>query len=93
MLIGDKYKLESDRFTITLSEKKIKGDKSKDAGGEWWDEIMYFSNIHNALKALVDYDLNMSGLSDLKAIADRQMELYLLIRSLPIKKEDINGTA
>lgn len=81
MLIGDKYKVISDSMNITLIELK---QAKKQNGAEYLrEEILgYYATIPNALKAMVNRDIQGMGLEDLKAIAKRQGELYILIASL-----------
>ena len=81
MLIGQKYKIESDSLNITISEKKL----SKKARKEYWKPIGYFSCVANALKFMVDLEVNKTELSDFKAVVKKQEELYQLILSLKIK--------
>ena len=78
MLIGDKYKIESDSLNVTLFEKK----KSKKSGVTTWRAIAFFSNHQNALRHLVDLKVKETGLKDFRAVVEKQEELYRLINSL-----------
>ena len=78
MLIGKKYKVESDDFNVTLYEK----NKSKNTGLIYWRPVAYFSNIKNALKFLVDKKVMETGLVELKTVIKKQEELYRLIKGL-----------
>ena len=62
MLIGDKYKIESDSLNVTLY-KPVKVKKSDSIR---WQPIAYFSSFENALKHLVDLEVMETGLSAAK---------------------------
>jgi len=78
MLIGDKYKIESDSLNVTL----YKPVKVKKTDGIRWQPIAYFSSFENALKHLVDLEVMETGLKDFRAVVEKQKELYQLIRGL-----------
>lgn len=78
MLIGDKYKIESDSLNVTLFQKGT----SKNNGKVYWRPIAYFSSFKNALDHLVDLEVMKTGLKDYRAVVEKQKELYQLIRSL-----------
>ena len=80
MNIGD-YKLESDTYNITLSEKKIV-KRGKNIGKSYFTPMAYFATPQNALKYLVDLELRLDGFKDLETITKKQQELYTLIDSL-----------
>ncbi len=77
MNIGD-YKLDSDTYNITLSEKRT----NKKANTVYYKQIAYFATPQNALKYLVDLELRLDGFRDLETITKKQQELYTLIGSL-----------
>ena len=78
MLIGDKYKIESDSLNITLYAKA----RSKEPRVTTWRAIAFFSNPKNALCHLVDLKVKEMGLKDFRAIVEKQDELYRLVDSL-----------
>ena len=78
MLIGEKYKIESDSLNVTL----YKPVKVKKTGGIRWQPIAYFSNLSNALDHLVDLEVAETGLKDFRAVVEKQKELYQLIKGL-----------
>ena len=78
MLVGDRYKVESDSLNVTL----YKAVNVKKTGSIRWQPIAYFSNVGNALKHLVDLEVMETGLKDFRAIVEKQAELYQLIDSL-----------
>jgi len=77
MLIGDRYKIESDSLNVTLFEKA----KSK-TSATTWRSIAFFSSIKSALNHLVDLEVMGTGLSDLKSVTKKQDELFNLIKQL-----------
>lgn len=74
MLIGKDYKIESDSLNVTLSKRHV----SK-KGQEYWTAVGYFSNVKNALKALVNLGVKETSLKDIKTVNQKQDELYSLI--------------
>jgi len=78
MLIGNRYRVESDALNITLYQKGI----SKTNGNTYWRPIAYFSTVENALVHLVDLELAGTGLVDLKTVTKKQTELYRLVSEL-----------
>ncbi len=79
MNIGSKYKIESDALNITLYGKHTKRGELR------WEVIGYFGTVQNALRHLVDLGVRESHLTDLKAICEKQEELYALIGNLSLK--------
>ena len=77
MLIGDKYKIESDSMNVTVYEKG-----TSKSGRVYWRPIAYFGIVRNALEWLANMDVNLTGLKDLKTVADRQDEIIKIIRGL-----------
>ncbi len=91
MLIGSKYRIEMIPLNVILYEKHKTATTDgvedvimeEDEGSlKGWDIVGYFSSIPSALKFMVDKDIQGLGLDDLKAIHDRQVELYTLIAFL-----------
>lgn len=78
MLVGDKYKIESDTYNVTLYKRV----RVKKTGGIRWQPIAYFANLHNALRYLVDLEVMETGMADLKTVVKKQGELYTLVNSL-----------
>ena len=78
MLIGSKYKVESDAMEVTLSEKLV----NKKTNEVYWKPIAYFSTVQNALKFMVDQEVNKTELQDFRAVVEKQVELYQLISSI-----------
>ena len=77
MLIGNKFKIESDSLNVTLYERA----KSKTAATNW-RSIAFFSSVQNALDYLIDLEVMATGLKDLKSVAEKQNELYSLVKQL-----------
>jgi len=80
MLIGNKYKIESDSLNYTL----YKPVTVKKTGGIRWQPVAYFSNMVNALDFLVDLKVAETGLKELRTVIKKQEEIYQLIRSLKL---------
>jgi len=80
MLIGNKYKIESDSLNVTL----YKPVKVKKTGAIRWQPIAYFATIANALKELVDLEVKDTELKDFQVVAEKQEELYQLIKTLKL---------
>ena len=90
MLIGEKYKVESDSLNVTLYEKR----KTK-KGGILWRPVSYFANSHNLLKHLVDLEVRETEMKDLNTITKKQDELYTLIntlKGLPERLQSVRDT-
>ena len=89
MLVGKKYKIESDSLSITLFEKA----KSK-ISVTTWRAIAFFSSPQNALKYLVNLEVMETGMKDLAAVVKKQDELFTLItklEGLPKRIESCRG--
>ncbi len=86
MLIGKKYKIESDALNVTLFRQTVVKKGSK-AGKVNWTPIGYYSRIQHALKGLVDLEVKETELKDLKTVVAKQEELYKLIIELHSKEE------
>ncbi len=80
MLIGNKYKIESDSLNVTV----YKTVQVKKTGGIRWQPIAYFSTLSSALDYFVDQELAGTGLKDFQTVVEKQKELYQLIRSLKL---------
>ncbi len=78
MLIGRKFKIESEDLNITLFKKNT----SKKTGKDYWVAIGYFSTVKSALKEFADMGLRESKLKDLISVAKKQDEIYRLIKNL-----------
>ncbi len=91
MLIGEKYKIESDSLNVTLYEKRKAKGKSTT-----WRAIAFFSNPKNALQHLVNLEVMETEMKDLTAVVKKQDELYALIntlKGLPERLQSSSGVA
>ena len=79
MLIGKNWRVESDSLNVTILKRSV-ARKGKHIGEETWTPEGFYSNPQSALKALVDYGVSETGLTDLKAVIKKQEELYKLIK-------------
>ena len=78
MLLGTKYKIESDDLNVILSKKRI----SKETGGEYWESLRFYKNIHNAREDFIDLEINHTGLKDLDTICQKVDELKKMINKV-----------
>ena len=94
MLIGKRYKIESDALNITLYEKKIT-EKGKKIGTTYWDVIGYYATVEDALKGLVRLKVRESELKDLrkidKAFKDAIKEIESMLKSPQVSKKAVVG--
>lgn len=74
MLLSENWKIESDELNITLYERFI--NKS---GKEYWRPHSYYSSIGDALKGLVNIEVNRTGLKNVEIVVAKIRELHQLI--------------
>lgn len=82
MQVGKDWKIESDTLNITLYKRHAVRATAKKPGHNYWTAEGYYSNIKNALEALVDYEVAETGLKDFRAVSQKQDDLYKLIEAL-----------
>lgn len=95
MLIGDKYKIESDDLNVTLFQKKIITGTSRNkaratkrkVGEEYWWPIAYFNTPNAALYYLADKEIKDTGFKDFNTVVEKIEELHGLINSLTIHED------
>jgi hypothetical protein len=75
MLIGDKYKIESDELQYTVYTKYIPKEGSKRAGEDLWRPAAYYKNLSEAIKWLVDREIKGTGLVGLLEVNKKIEEL------------------
>ncbi len=80
MLIGDKYKVESDPLNVTLYKKEI----SRKTSAIRWRPIAYFATIKNALEYMISLEVNETGLKDLAAVSKKLDEVLGVVRGLEL---------
>ena len=78
MLIGKKWKIESDSMNITLFKKA----KSKKANTETWATVGFYADVPNALHELVNQGVRDTELTDLKTIVAKIDELHKMIEKV-----------
>jgi len=78
MKIGLKYKIESDNMNVTIHRR----GKNKKTGADTWTAVAYYGTVPNALKGLVDLEVNETELKDFRTVVAKQEELYQLIGNL-----------
>ena len=84
MLIGKDYKIESDPTEVILYER-ITPTKGKHIGEDTWLPLYYYSSVQNALKGLVEREVNKTGLKDLETVVKKVKELYKMIEGIKTK--------
>ena len=87
MLIGDKYKIESDSLNVTL----YKPVRVKRTGGIRWQPLAYFSSVENALDYLVDLEVMETGLKDFRAVVEKQKGLHRIIKGLKQRSDFVES--
>ncbi len=80
MLIGKKYKVESDALNVILYEKEI----AKKTGVLRWRPIAYCSSVKHVLRHFANLELKSTGLQELETISKKQEEILTLINSLKL---------
>jgi hypothetical protein len=90
MLIGTKYKVETDSQNFILKELKGKKQKEGEDDDDYvnreagWGIIGYFYDFRELLKFMVDNEIKGTGMNDLLLLNQKQGELYNLIGSLKL---------
>ncbi len=74
MLIGKKYKVESEGLNVVLYRKVDKSKKD-----EAWATVGFHGSVASALKALVKLEVADTDLSDLRTVLNRINEVELMI--------------
>jgi hypothetical protein len=67
MKIGDRYQVTSETNNIVVSEKRV----NQETGAEYWVNAAYFGTVENALKYLVQMEVEKSELQDLQTVLNR----------------------
>jgi len=79
MLIGTKFKIESDNLNVTLSRKRKRTHKDTKETYEAWEIMGYFATVGGALHELVNQGVRDTKLTDLKSIVAKIDKLHNLI--------------
>ncbi len=82
VLIGKKYKLESDSLNVILSKKVTRTRKADKTKYEDWEHVGYYSTVSAALHGMVDFEIRETSLKEFKIVVQKQEELHNLISSL-----------
>jgi len=80
MLIGTKYKIESDSVSVMLYVKS----KNNKTGEDAWKPVAYFSSVKFALRHLVKLELFETDLKDFEAVCKKQDEILALVDGLRV---------
>jgi len=74
MRINNRYKIESDDVSITLSESYI-AKSGKYEGEEQWKVIGWFSTFQGAMSELINREVKRTELKNMEVIMDKIDEL------------------
>ena len=92
MLIGNRWKVESDAMNYILSEKHVSKKPGEGYGKEYWLAIEFYAHVSSALKELVDMEVRGTGLTDFILVVDKIAELKKLINELELSPEATRAT-
>jgi hypothetical protein len=73
-----KYLIESDPLNVTVSELK-KATHGEHAGKEYVSILGYFSSLGNAMKWIVDNEINCTGMKDIETVVKKIDELKKMV--------------
>lgn len=85
MLIGDKYKVESDSLGVTLYKKR----RSRKTGIIRWQPVAYFATIGNLLKYMINLEVNETGFTDLIIINKKLDELMGVVEKFRMPQKTL----
>lgn len=84
IIINNNWKIMSDPLNVILMHRRSKTHRrSKPGSPDNWEQF-YYSNITNALQAMVDKEILGTGLKDLETVNQKIEELKTTIANLPI---------
>lgn len=84
ILINNSWKIMSDPLNVILMHRRSKTHRrSKPGSPDNWEQF-YYSNITNALQAMVDKEILGTGVKDLETVNNKIEELKATIANLPI---------
>ena len=75
MNIGRNWKIESDELNVTLYQRFVRKGNTSD----YWRPHSYYSTLTNTLHALVNIEVNRTGLKDLETVNRRIDEIHTWI--------------
>ncbi len=81
MEIGKRWKIESDRFNITL----FKRGKNRKTSADTWHTEGYYPTVKDALHGMVELEIKDTDLKDLQTIHATITELPNLLETLKEK--------
>lgn len=58
--INNNYRIIADSMNVILQERKVYGEKSKDVGKEYWDNIGYYGSLESCLKGFKHHGIRTS---------------------------------
>lgn len=69
MIIGNKWKITTDPYCVTISKRMVGGKDSKEPGRAYYAPRWYYNDLKQALTALVDREIQ--GLESLEHVVER----------------------
>ena len=88
MLIGSKYKIDSDTLNFVLKEKYMSGE---DETVEAWKTIGNYSTLKHLFIGLINHDILSEELEDIRKITEKINSLYILISIKDFGKDSVKG--
>lgn len=58
--LNEQYRVRGVAMNFVLEEKKVRGDKSKNAGEEYWEEIGFYPSLDALLRGMFKRHLQAS---------------------------------
>ena len=83
MLIGKRFKIESDSMNVILYRKRKRTRKDTQEVYWDWETLGYFATVENALQELVNQGVRDTQLKDLETVVAEIKKLGILLRALP----------
>lgn len=84
MQINENWKIESDADNVTLFQRRITQPKDTNLSPRTSWKSYYYGTVQQALKGLVTFELNATGLKSIEVIIKKQDEIFKLIDSIKI---------
>lgn len=83
MLIGSKWKIESDSMNVVLSRKQKRKNKKTGESCFEWRVVGYFSSLQSALRELINQGVRDTKLKDLETVVAKINRLESMLDVLP----------
>jgi hypothetical protein len=80
--IIEKWRITTDSHNFILEQKRIKGDKSKNAGEEYYSQVGFYVNLSGAFDGLLRHELLESDIQTVKELSELLQALRASIREV-----------